>query len=1820
MRLKTRKNKSIIAIIFVAIFAALVFGVFFYINLKQERTVDFNNIYKGTKSINVSDNKRSVIDDSSFDYSITGTANKGGIVINGGTESSPIKVTIENLEMNFRHSNNDESEEISPITITPDSYAEITVKGDNKLVGGNDVGWGHNDGYAGICIAKNANLTIKGDGYLEAIGGGNGQNDRGAAGIGTNSSDCENYANKKIKSGNYSDMGNLIIEGDVSIKATGAKHAAGIGGGRDGDVSSITINDNVKIEARGGDGAPGIGTGDDIVDGDEVYLGKIVINNCEYIYAHGTANGAGIGGGQSTEFTDGIYIYNCKKIEAIGGGDGAGIGGGDNNNGAKVYISGNGEINATGGEHSAGIGAGDNNTRGEGSITIEGEPNIIATGGEGAAGIGSGDYSSKDGMPITINMDSAGKINARGGKEGAGIGGGHRVDRNNITITGLGIINAVGGKDSCGIGSAEAGEGGIINITGKTNRDLSIFAYGDGEAAAIGSSQGKGGNISIKNATVDTHPGRHGSGIGNGYDSEMGDNSIDTISIDNCSVKTYIPSDGIHYGVGIGGGAFAPVKNIFINNSDYEGNSIGTAGASNVQKKEADMNKLHITNCGTIIAKAHENNTGKDDEKLDCTAGIGPGEGGEIKEILISDCNYIEAEGVRGGAGIGSSGLRYGSDTFNLIISGDGGKVGNLTIRNCNTIKAKGSTGANITKVIKVPTTEPGVTEPEKVAYGSFAGAGIGAGTTADFDSINISNCDNIQAIGGDDLSHKKGAAGIGGSGVGVAGTIDIDNCNNIVSTGGACASGIGSGGIDDLSFKEFGEVGDNNRFSIKEAKASMKSVRISNCENVVATGSYRGAGVGGGETYKVKGNIEIKNTNLVAKAGESAAGIGTSGGQEYLYKIILQGSGKIEAYGGKCGAGIGVGENSYLNGDVLIKKNTLYDMTGSTLKERMAKSSVLAVGGEGAAGIGNGKYYRNWRSGSNDVKCVSITGGYVNATGGDGAAGIGTGQGTGLLKTFRMTGGVVEASGFNDIGLGKDASSLGNHKYTISAGTLLAETMSFTPTIYGGSVKAYFKDAKSDENIRVYQTKLKAIEPLAQVATHLTDADENDYCWHDIYSDEDNMLYLYLPEKNVVFDDFNTVLELVYLKNSINYKRIDTYYGNVTSQVKDNWLKMIDKLTLIGPSTQPIIGDEAKIEVKYDELPIGSTVTFNLNDNDAVTLVDKKEAVDSNPAYIKIKAKDFGEYTILAKSNTSKDNDMYWYSCGRYIDKIKVDRGQVEITENNSKVYDGQPVEDPSVYTNSDNNVVIEYMDSDNNILPIKPSNVGTYKVHAKVNASNNYTAAEDTKEFKIYKRPISMEIKVNKINATDSNIKVITSNMIPTDTSGNVVITIKENDENGTLLSQNTLSVDDAKNTGLTFTGIASGNYYIEAEFIDNDNYIARKISNTFSKEKANRNIIIDRLYTATYGEDDFVLNPSTDASTENDKYSFEVVGDLYEKWPEFNAEPSVNVDDNGKIIVKHAGVSAIRITLSEDTATRVYNDESVIVLVKVDKANLKVTSKAVRRSRGVALGESLSVEYGMTKALDYYLDYLGFVNHDDADTFTHGYGKLLAKGPGVTESAGNDKRIDIIQYKAGSKLFYSRDYDIDKEYGTIDITKAPLTITAKKAVNIVGLPERNYEYDIEGLRAFESIEDVVLSTPRAFYDDSILGKLYSELTYGLYQNVIGVTDITNLSLSNYSLNVENASLRLLKYPTPREPEDIEPDKDNESIDPVVPSVLDDNALVANDNQALENVDTDSQIVIEKKSPKTGDEIKDMVDIILLIIAFSLLVGVVRYSKRQE
>lgn len=268
-------------------------------------------------------------------------------------------------------------------------------------------------------------------------------------------------------------------------------------------------------------------------------------------------------------------------------------------------------------------------------------------------------------------------------------------------------------------------------------------------------------------------------------------------------------------------------------------------------------------------------------------------------------------------------------------------------------------------------------------------------GQSGDSGNLIIQNvAENLAGIGGNS-SHNNGDIFIHGGILNV--TVD--------GMTGSCGAGIGNG------VKTPGSTGNCGDISIYGGNI-----------HVVAN-DLNSSGIGGGMFAPI-GNINIYGGKVYSQGGASAAGIGTGMGIGSC-NIEIYG-GEIDSWGGTSAAGIGIGDLSWFPGDIGsirihggtvrayasgeyctgIGAGKYQDDIAGTIE--ISGGTVIASGGNFAAGIGVGCNLNNSRLPSTDVD-VNISGGTITAYGGISGAAIGVGQnGSFADGTVTISGGSV--------------------------------------------------------------------------------------------------------------------------------------------------------------------------------------------------------------------------------------------------------------------------------------------------------------------------------------------------------------------------------------------------------------------------------------------------------------------------------------------------------------------------------------------------------------------------------------------------------------------------------------------------------------------------------------------------------------------------------------------------------------------------------------------------------------------------------------------
>jgi hypothetical protein len=373
----------------------------------------------------------------------------------------------------------------------------------------------------------------------------------------------------------------------------------------------------------------------------------------------------------------------------------------------------------------------------------------------------------------------------------------------------------------------------------------------------------------------------------------------------------------------------------------------GTSGDAGIKVCEGNALTIYAQSTGDNIGKLMVN-------VLAGSAGIGGGRDGDngenAGEIAINGGNITAFGGW--GAAIGGGGNSSGAGGAGGKITINGGTVLTISLIGAGIGGGAGDIGGNGGEII--------------INGGNISGS-IGGG-----------NGNNIGGSGGkiviNDgkiISSRGSGAGIGGGAPGGAGeeitinggdieAISGNTSNQSVLSASGAGAGIGGGG----GFSSYGSNpilgGNGGKIIINGGKITAKS-----------SGSYGGAGIGGGGIGGNSGEITINGGNIEAHGGNTSIGTGVGIGGGYGgdgEKITISG-GNIIAKGGYYDAGIGGGAGGN-GGEVVV-----------------IGGNVTATGGYYGAGIGGG---RNGNGGE-----ITISGGNIIAKGGSStASGIGGGDG----------------------------------------------------------------------------------------------------------------------------------------------------------------------------------------------------------------------------------------------------------------------------------------------------------------------------------------------------------------------------------------------------------------------------------------------------------------------------------------------------------------------------------------------------------------------------------------------------------------------------------------------------------------------------------------------------------------------------------------------------------------------------------------------------------------------------------------------------------
>ena len=265
-------------------------------------------------------------------------------------------------------------------------------------------------------------------------------------------------------------------------------------------------------------------------------------------------------------------------------------------------------------------------------------------------------------------------------------------------------------------------------------------------------------------------------------------------------------------------------------------------------------------------------------------------------------------------------------------------------------------------------------------------------------------------------------------------------------------------------------------------------------------------------------GNVTItlaEGTTNTLKSGSNCAGLHKNGNTDNIGKLTMQGTGTLNANGGKYGAGIGggfggSGSNITISGGTVTANGGKYGAgigggdSGSGTNITISGGTVTANGGEDGAGIGGG--------GAGSGLNITISGGTVTANGGEYGAGIGGGfGGSGLNIT--ISGSIVTANGgIYGAGIGGGFGGSGSN-ITISGGSVKAIAGTNANAIGGGYERAAVTPTDGYGN-NVYLLEIDNTNG-ANIFINNTDYPDT-HIFYDSYGTQsvEPKIYAYLPAK----------------------------------------------------------------------------------------------------------------------------------------------------------------------------------------------------------------------------------------------------------------------------------------------------------------------------------------------------------------------------------------------------------------------------------------------------------------------------------------------------------------------------------------------------------------------------------------------------------------------------------------------------------------------------------------------------------------------------------
>jgi len=861
---------------------------------------------------------------------------------------------------------------------------------------------------AGGTVTINAGtVTARSSGEGAGIGGGMG----GAGGTviitGGSVTAIGGASGAGIGGGSSGGAGGTVTISGGTVVATGGSNGAGIGGGRGGSGGTVSVSGGT-VTATAGASASGIGRGygpSSLVQGTLQVTGGLTVKagDTEESLAEFPPDAEGMVALETRKF----YKVVPLALTSVSYRD---VDGTDKVAGCRIVTS-------TGATLANGWYAVTNDVAFAGPLTISGNVNLIIA--DGVSLSATGDGLDKAGISVTAGNSLAiygqslgtGTLCATGGTDCAGIGGGDGESCGAVTVNGC-TVTAIGDYCGAGIGGGDKGNGGTVTV----NNGTVIASCNDTMGAGIGSGNGDGveidgGTLIVNGGTVTATGGQYGAGVGGG---------------NNAAGSTVIVNGGMLNARGgssaaaIGGGKNGAGSTVTVN----AGTVVAVAevesgdGGAAIGGGQYGAGGAVTVNGGSVTATGSRYG-----------AGIGGGKNGAGGTVTISGGTVV-ATGGMGGAGIGGAGtgnggtvtITGGTVTATCNVYGTAGIGGGGSSENHGTL----TVGEHV--VVTAGFDEEHATikravagvvalgdercyyartvEPVTVSYRTAGGVEM------EVSAMPVIEADAVLSNGWfvvtDDVVFKDGVTIKGDVNLILVDGVVMVASNSVIGAGVSvpfgCSLTIYGQELGTGTLEATGSYGPG----IGAAEGDCGAVTV-NGGNVIATGRYGGAGIGGGRGGN-GGTVTVNGGTVVATGSMNCAGIGGGSGGGNGGTVTING-GSVTALGGSNGAaGIGGGDQG--NGGTVTINGGTVTATGSNL--------CAGIGGgiEGAGGT------------------VTVNGGTVIATGGNRGAGIGGGSG-GSGGTVAINGGMVTATG-GELAAGVGWGSTGWNMGSLTMGTLL--------------------------------------------------------------------------------------------------------------------------------------------------------------------------------------------------------------------------------------------------------------------------------------------------------------------------------------------------------------------------------------------------------------------------------------------------------------------------------------------------------------------------------------------------------------------------------------------------------------------------------------------------------------------------------------------------------------------------------------------------------------------------------------------------------------